>query len=173
MVKYGILSDTHMSENDDPAVVQNLLDQLTTIFRDVDEIVHAGDIVDIKFLKNLENIAPVKVVRGNMDESKDLEIFMKFSVGDYTIGVIHELPENLEDFVKSNKLQVLIHGHTHQPMIENTPYNALLVNPGSPTQPKAPPQKRGFAKPYPRSTVLTLNIDKDNILTTFIITLKI
>ena len=79
----------------------------------------------------------------------------------------------LEDFVKDHNLQVLIHGHTHQPMIENTHYNALLVNPGSPTQPKAPPQKRGFAKPYPRPTVLTLNIDNDNILTTFMITLKI
>jgi hypothetical protein len=48
----------------------------------------------------------------------------------------------------------------------------LLINPGSPTQPKAPKPKRGFDKPIARPTVITLKIDEDNILSTFIINLK-
>ncbi|MFW9782413.1 MAG: hypothetical protein ACFFFB_09045, partial [Candidatus Heimdallarchaeota archaeon] len=63
--------------------------------------------------------------------------------------------------------------HTHQPLIKGTPYNTLLINPGSPTKPVAPPQKRGFDKPVARSSVITLNIDKDEILTTFLINLNI
>ena len=173
MVKFGIISDTHISENDDPIKVQNLINQLKESFKDVDNIIHCGDILDGRFLLELERIAPLKCVKGNMDFIEGLPNFLKFPVGKYNIGVIHELPEERESFVTENALHILIYGHTHQPLIESTPYNVLLINPGSPTYPKTPPQKRGFAKPFPRSTVITLAIDENDILTTFIITLKL
>ena len=50
---------------------------------------------------------------------------------------------------------------------------SLIINPGSPTKPKAPPAKRGFDKPFARPSVITLIIDEDDFLTTFIINLKI
>lgn len=172
-MKFGIISDTHITIDDDIDKVNSLLSQLKEIFNDVDEIIHAGDICEIFFLENLEKIAPVRYVSGENDKINDAKNFIKFSVGRYNIGVIHKLPQDLEGFCKGNKIHILIHGHTHQPIIKGTNYNTLLLNSGSPTQPKAPPKKKGFKTPIARSSVITLNIDENNIISTFIINLKI
>ncbi|MFX0058605.1 MAG: metallophosphoesterase family protein [Candidatus Hodarchaeota archaeon] len=172
MVKYGIISDTHITIKDEPNKINDLLDQLKRAFNDVDEIIHAGDICDGFFLEELQKIAPTRCVRGNLDNLNGVDKFISFSIGNYNVGVIHELPNDLEDFFKNNNLHILIYGHTHQPLIEGTPYNTLLINPGSPTKPKAPPQKKGFKKPIARPSVITINIDENNILSTFLINLK-
>ncbi len=172
-MKFGIISDTHITSKDDPKKVKMLLDQLKEIFRDSDEIIHAGDVCEKTFLSNLKKIAPVKCVAGNMDNIKDLDKFIKFSVGKYNIGVIHKPPKNMEEFFKKNNLHILIHGHTHQPILQGTPYNTLIINPGSPTLPKAPPPKKGFATPVARPTVITLKIDDQDIISTFTINLKL
>ena len=172
MVKFGIISDTHIKKNDDPTKIKILLEQLKQAFNGVDEIIHAGDVCDDFFLEKLKKIAPTKCVRGNLDDIDDLENSIIFSAGKYNIGVIHELPENVENFFKENNLHILISGHTHQPIIQGTPYQTLLINPGSPTKPKPPPQKRGFEKPIARPSVITLNVDEEGLLTTLIINLK-
>ncbi len=172
MAKFGIISDTHITSKDDPKKVKLLLDQLRNIFRDVDEIIHAGDVCEEFFLDELKKIAPTKVTKGNLDKIKCSEEFIKFPAGSYNIGVIHKAPENLEDFFKKNSIHILIYGHTHIPTIKGTPYNTLLLNPGSPTHPKSPPKKPLFKDPIARPSVITLEIDEDDILKTFIINLK-
>ncbi|TFG23115.1 MAG: YfcE family phosphodiesterase [Promethearchaeota archaeon] len=173
MVKFGIISDTHIKKNDEPEKISALLEQLRLAFKDVDEIIHAGDVCDEFFLEKLNEIAPTKCVKGNMDKIKDLENFIKFSVGRYSIGVIHELPENVENFAKENNIHILIHGHSHQPLNQGTPYNTLLLNPGSPTKPKPPPQKRGFKKPIARPSVILMEIDENDHLKTYIVNLNL
>jgi putative phosphoesterase len=172
-MKFGIISDTHVTHNLDSKKLNILLSQLKAIFKDVDEIIHAGDVCENFFLEELKKIAPTRCVRGELDHFDGLEDFIKFSVGKYNIGVIHKLPENPEDFCKENLIDILIHGHSHQPMIKGTNYNTLLLNSGSPTEPKAPPKKKGFETPIARPSVITLNIDENNIISTFIINLKI
>ena len=173
MVKFGIISDTHITKNDDPKKIEVLLDEIKQAFKDVDEIIHCGDVCERDFLDELKKIAPTKCVEGNDDNIKDLKKFIKFSAGKYNIGAIHQPPENLEEFFKENNLHILIHGHSHQPIIKGTPYNTLILNPGSPTIPEAPPQKKGFQIPVARPSVITLNIDENDLLTTFLINLKI
>ena len=173
MVKFGIISDTHVYSKDDPNKVKILIEQIQQAFKDVDEIVHAGDVCESWFLDELKKIAPTRCVLGNMDNISDLEGFIKFKVGSYNIGVIHEPPEDIEGFFKSEGLHILIHGHTHQPTIKGTPYNTLIINPGSPTKPKPPPQKRGFEKPIARPSVILLEIDEDDHLKTFIVNLNL
>ncbi|MFX0038628.1 MAG: metallophosphoesterase family protein [Promethearchaeota archaeon] len=171
-MKLGIISDTHITNDYQKDKVYSLLSQLKQAFKDVDEIVHAGDVCEKFFLDELEKIAPTRCVKGNLDNINHLENFIKFSVGRYSIGVTHLLPENIEEFARKHDLRILIFGHTHQPLIKGTDYNLLLLNPGSPTLPKAPQEKPGFMKPIARSTVITLNIDENDILSTFIITLR-
>ncbi len=171
-MKFGIISDTHITNNYDPEKVKSLISQLKEIFSDVDEIIHAGNICEENFLKELKKIAPVKGVKGNLDEIEELKKFIKFSVGRYNIGIIHELPENLENFAKKENLHILIFGHTHQPLIKGTKFDILLLNPGSPTKPNAPPERPGFLKPVARPSVITLNIDENDILSAYIINLK-
>ncbi|MHA1293421.1 MAG: metallophosphoesterase family protein [Promethearchaeota archaeon] len=172
MVKFGIISDTHITGTEDPEKIEKFLRQIRDIFSDVDEIIHAGDICNKNFLEELNKIAPVKCVRGNMDDIEGLDDFLKFSVGKFNIGVIHKAPENMEEFFKENNLHILIHGHSHQPIIQGTSYNTLILNSGSPTLPKAPPPKKGFKKPVARPSVLTLNIDDNGMISTFLINLK-
>lgn len=171
-MKLGIISDTHITSNTNQDQVDSLINQLKNVFKDVDKIVHAGDVSELFFLKELISIAPVSAVNGNVDNVENLEQYANIIVSRYNIGIIHILPENLEEFMKENKIQILIFGHTHIPLIKGTEFNTLLLNPGSPTKPNVPPQKPGFLKPVARPTVITLNIDEDDILSTFIITLK-
>ncbi len=173
MVKFGIISDTHIKKNDEPEKILALLEQLRLAFKDVDEIIHAGDVCDEIFLEKLNEIAPTKCVKGNMDKIKHLEDFIRFSVGRYNIGVIHELPENVENFCKENNINILIHAHTHICKIEGTKFNTLILNPGSPTKPKPPPQKRGFEKPLARPSLILLEIDENDILKTFVVNLNL
>ena len=172
-MKMGIISDTHITSTSDKRQIVSLINQLKKIFKDVDKIIHAGDVSETFFLNKLEDIAPIICVRGNVDEIEDLEDFAKFSASRYNIGVIHILPDDLEEFVKRYDLDIIISGHTHIPFIKGTTFNTLLLNPGSPTKPKTPPQKSGFLKPVARPSVITLKIDENDITSTFIITLKI
>ena len=172
MVKFGIISDTHLTIKDETSLTENLFNQLKEIFKDVDEIIHAGDVCEEFLLNNLKKIAPVRCVKGECDNITGLKEFIKFPVNKYNIGVIHKKPELLEAFFKEKNIHILIFGHTHQPLIKGTTYNTLLINPGSPIKPKAPPPKRGFDKPIARTTVITLKIDEDNILSSFVINLK-
>lgn len=172
MVVLGIISDTHITHEDDMNKVKALLEQIKLAFKDVDEIIHAGDVCDDAFLIELNKIAPTRCVLGNMDHTSNREEFITFSIGSYKFGVIHKPPQDMEQFFKEHGLNILIHGHTHQPIIQGTPYNTLIINPGSPTKPKAPPQKRGFMKPVARPSVIKLKIDENDMISTFIINLK-
>ncbi|MFX0134258.1 MAG: YfcE family phosphodiesterase [Candidatus Hodarchaeota archaeon] len=172
-MKIGIISDTHINSNYEKDKVASLINQLKQVFKGVDKIVHAGDVCEEFFFEEIKKIAPTICVKGNLDNINNLDIFTKFSIGCYNIGVIHLLPDNIEEFAKKHDLHILIFGHTHQPLIKGTNFNILLLNPGSPTKPKAPLQRPGFMKPIARPTVITLNIDENNVLSTFIINLKI
>ncbi|MHA2036193.1 MAG: metallophosphoesterase family protein [Promethearchaeota archaeon] len=171
-MKFGIISDTHITSNTTNDQIQALISQVKSAFIDVDKIIHAGDISEVFFLDKLKNIAPITCVKGNVDKIENLEEFIFFTYSRYNIGVIHILPENLEEFMKENNLHIIIFGHTHIPLIKGTKFNTLIVNPGSPTMPKSPPQKQGFLKPVARPTVITLKIDENDVLSTFIITLN-
>ena len=173
MVQFGIIADTHITKEEKPLKIKRLFDELQIVFEDVDEIIHAGDVTEDFFLSELKKIAPVRCVKGIFDNIEQLPNFIKVQAGKYNIGVIHKRPKNLEEFFKKNNLHILIHGHSHQPLIKGTQYNALILNPGSPTEPKAPPQKRGFEKPVARPSVMTLKIDNNDLLSTFLINLKI
>lgn len=172
-MKLGIISDTHITSHTEKDQIAPLISQLKNVFKDADKIIHAGDVCEQFFLKELEKISPVFCVKGNVDEIENLDQFIKFSASRYNIGVIHILPENLEEFMKEHDLHIIIFGHTHIPLIQGTKFNTLLLNPGSPMKPNVPPQKPGFLKPVARPTVITLKIDENDIMSTFIITLKL
>ncbi|GAG66206.1 unnamed protein product, partial [marine sediment metagenome] len=43
MVKFGIISDTHIDKNFDSKHLKILIAQIKNVFKDVNEIIHAGD----------------------------------------------------------------------------------------------------------------------------------
>lgn len=76
IVRLGIIADTHY-----PARVPNLpYDAIEDAFRNVDAILHAGDIASPQVLHELSCIAPVVAVRGDQDHfDLPFERILKFN----------------------------------------------------------------------------------------------
>ena len=66
----GVISDTHI-----PYRSRNIPSKVFEEFKNVDLILHAGDIEDLSVLDELEKIAPVKAVNGNCDHHPELNDF--------------------------------------------------------------------------------------------------
>ncbi len=136
----GLISDTHI-----PSRANRLPDGIYKIFKDADLIIHAGDLTQIEVVKELEEIAPVVAVNGNMDPAEvrsELPEMDSVEVYDWKIGVIHD-PNALwgmgemRRIANENKFDVLVFGHTHKQFVKWED-EVLFVNPGSPTNPLPP-----------------------------------
>ena len=132
----GVISDTHGELN--PALVEAL--------DGVDLIIHAGDVDTPQILHEIEKIAPVKAVAGNVDLHpglKDLPRTLMFEVGGVFIYVLHDLL-HLDIDLPTAGVNVLIHGHLHVPELRDR-QGILYINPGSSTSPRQGSQ-RGFVR---------------------------
>ncbi len=132
----GLLSDTHI-----PGRGKTLPGKIFTAFEKVDLILHAGDIVNPIVIEELECLAPVKAVTGNMD---NLEIAKKYpkkqviEVNGFKIGLIHgdgirgTTAERAVEAFSKEKVDCIVFGHSHQ-AFQSLVGDLLLINPGSPT----------------------------------------
>jgi len=135
----GLISDTHI-----PSRATSLPKEIFTIFQNVDYIIHAGDIVELSVIDELEQIAPVLAVHGNMDtpETKNaLPELNSLKILDKKIGVIHNPNilygiEYMRELTKTNNYNALVYGHTHNANIK-WEEKILYINPGSPTSPSS------------------------------------
>ncbi|MFT5450111.1 MAG: putative phosphoesterase [Gammaproteobacteria bacterium] len=122
MAIIGVISDTHGL----------LRPQACAFLRGVDEIVHAGDIGSVEVISQLQTIAPVTAIRGNVDKGAWANAFPDVEIievdGRY-IHVLHNLNDLDLDPVAAG-LDVVISGHSHQPKCE-TIGEVLYLNPGS------------------------------------------
>jgi putative phosphoesterase len=123
----GLVSDTH-------GLLRN---EVYAAFDGVDEIFHAGDVGDPSILTELEVIAPVQAVYGNVDgwDIRDrLPETIEVERLGHRIAVVHGHQwgsPRTEDLVDAYPdFSVIVYGHTHQPLVEATP-GILVVNPGS------------------------------------------
>ncbi|MDP2643668.1 MAG: metallophosphoesterase family protein [Desulfobacterales bacterium] len=130
-MKIGVISDTHLSE---PSIKLNRLIQW--VFKDVDLILHAGDLTRLKVL---DAFFPKEViaVSGNMDRldvSSRLPVKEVVKFRQYRIGLIHGWgsPSGLEDRIVESfdNVHAIVYGHSHMPAnhIKN---GVLMFNPGA------------------------------------------
>ncbi len=129
-VTLGILSDTH-----------GWLDpELVDVFRDkqVDLLVHAGDIGDEEVIDQLEELAPVEVVKGNIDGG-DLRFYPEevvFEAGPRKVAMRHiagspRRPRKAaRELIAREKPDVFVCGHSHIPVVGRV-MGALWINPGA------------------------------------------
>ena len=127
--KIGVISDTHI-----PIRAESVPEEVYEIFKDVDLILHAGDVVDAKVIKELEKIAPVVAVKGNMDQFELAEKVIVNINNKFKIGVMHGYGarDNLVNTVKNEFKDVdcIVFGHSHSAFNE-VQDNVLMFNPGS------------------------------------------
>jgi len=122
MTVLGVISDTHGLLR--PEVVEAL--------RGVDRILHGGDVGAPEILKELETIAPVTAVRGNVDGgawSRQLPLGEVIEVDGISIYMLHIL-EKLDLKPEAAGLRAVVYGHSHVPKIEEK-NGVLYFNPGS------------------------------------------
>ena len=134
----GLISDTHI-----PDRAKEIPQKVFDAFSEVDLIIHAGDLTSLKVIEDLEKIAPVMAVQGNMDRTRgiDLPAAKVLEAEGLKIGIAHgEVypradTQQLVYLAKELNADIMITGHSHQPKIEQTD-GVLLLNPGSPIVPR-------------------------------------
>jgi hypothetical protein len=159
-MKIAVLSDTHVSGggkhpkklmsqfiNKVNLGVEQLCEILRPRLTGVDLIIHAGDFVCWPMFTALERFAPVEAVAGNMDPyeiSSRLPAKKTVEAAGHKIGVIHGwgAPDGLELKVRRefDGADIIVFGHTHHPM-NRVVDNALMLNPGSPTDRRWAPSR--------------------------------
>ena len=131
-MKIGVLSDTHI-----PHRAKKIPGKIIELFSDVDLILHAGDLVDRTVIEELEIIAKVEAVKGNMDEaSSPYPIKKVLNVEKVKIGLIHGYgsPFGIRDRIRKefDELDIIVYGHSHKPY-NKIEQGVLFFNPGTPT----------------------------------------
>jgi putative phosphoesterase len=112
-----------------------------------DLILHAGDVVGVSVLRELETFGPVEAVHGNMDEPAlraELPQRRVVEVEGVRIGLVH-IPgaragreERLVSWFPG--CGAVVYGHTHVPQLEH--YRGVwILNPGSPTERRRAPRR--------------------------------
>lgn len=139
-MKVGVLSDTHV-----PTAAAALPPRIFELFRGVDLILHAGDIVHLSVLEELMALAPVEAVAGNMDDEAvhaRLPGKKVLQLGRFTVGLVHgkyKIDSQRELIRREFGLvDLIVYGHSHSPFwgIEN---GIRFLNPGSPTDTRYAP----------------------------------
>jgi putative phosphoesterase len=100
--------------------------------RGSERIIHAGDVGSPEILEALAAIAPVTVVRGNVDTgawARKLPETDVLDVSGVSIYVLHDLAQ-LDLKPEAAKFQVVISGHSHVSKQEKRA-GVLYFNPGS------------------------------------------
>jgi putative phosphoesterase len=118
----GVISDTHGLLR--PEAVEAL--------RGATRILHAGDVGDPEILKELEKIAPVIAVRGNVDGgpwARKIPLSEVVEVEGASIYMLHIL-EKLDLKPEAAGFKVVVYGHSHVPKSEMK-NGVLYFNPGS------------------------------------------
>ena len=121
-MKIGVISDTHGL----------LRPEVAPALAGVDRILHLGDVGKISILSELEKIAPVTAIRGNVDHGGSCSELPETDVvlleGRY-IYMLHDLNTLHLDPV-AGRFGVVLFGHTHMPNFYKR-QGVLYFNPGS------------------------------------------
>lgn len=141
-MKIGVLSDTHIVSLKEGSRLADFL--LQGPFGDVEMILHAGDHVIPDFDSCFAGLKYYGVC-GNMDRC-DAFLPQKriVEIGDVRIGMIHGwgpvngIEERVMGSFSGDDIDVLIFGHSHQPVCRRVG-SLLLLNPGSATDRRSAP----------------------------------
>lgn len=133
-MRIGVIADTHI-----PDRAKEIPQKILEDFKNVDLILHAGDLVELKVLDELRKIKEVKAVFGNMDSFPVVNLLPKkelIQIGKFKIGLIHGFghPNRLIEVVRKefDKVDCIVYGHAHNPVNEVRD-GVIFFNPGSPT----------------------------------------
>ena len=132
-MRLGVISDTHGL----------LRPKVFEVFKQVDHILHAGDVGKPQILIELEAIAPVTAVYGNADPPElraRLQQVVELELDGFAIVVTHgnqfghPTPAKLHEAFP--RAEIIVYGHTHKPLLELVDRTVTVMNPGGAGHPR-------------------------------------
>ncbi len=136
-MRLGVISDTHGL----------LRAEVFEAFKEVDHILHGGDVGTWEILVELQTLAPVTAVYGNTDAPElrgKLTQVAQVELDGFEIVVTHgdqfghPTPATLHDAFP--RAEIIVFGHTHKPLLELVDRTVTVINPGG-----AGPKRFGLA----------------------------
>lgn len=153
MRQIGLISDTH----------GYLHPELPEIFKDCDEIWHAGDFGGLHVAETLQAIKPLRGVYGNIDDQgvrARFPLMLRFRCEDCDVLMTHiggypgRYERNIREMMKAEPPDIFISGHSHILKVMPDKKNDLLhINPGA-------AGRSGFHKII---TIVRFIVDKRNV----------
>jgi len=142
-LQIAVISDTHMPRGS-RRLPEACLEQLDA----ADLIVHAGDLMRLSVLRELEAFGPVVAVYGNADDADvraALPEMASVDAGGITIGLIHDAGPAKGRLARLRRrfpeADAVVFGHSHIPLHEEDADGFQIFNPGSPTERRRAPQR--------------------------------
>jgi putative phosphoesterase len=140
-VRLAIISDTHLPRGKGalpPACLEHL--------RAADAILHAGDLMELSVLDELQRLGPpVHAVRGNVDSAElqaRLPLTHTLEAEGARIALIHDAGPAAGRLQRMRRrfpdADAVVFGHSHIPLHE-TRQGFTIFNPGSPTERRRSP----------------------------------
>ncbi len=126
-MRVGVISDTH-------GLVRP---EVFDLFREVDHILHGGDVGKWEVLADLGALAPVTAVYGNADGPDvraKLPDVARLELEGFDIVVTHgdqlgrPTPAKLHEAFP--RAEIIVYGHTHLPLLELVDRTVTVMNPG-------------------------------------------
>jgi putative phosphoesterase len=140
-LRIAVISDTHM-----PRGNRRLPDTCVERLREADLILHAGDLMRLPVLRELESYGPVVAVHGNADDDEvraALPSEASIDAVGTTIALVHDAgPANGRLGRLRARFQdadAVVFGHSHIPLHEHASDGFQIFNPGSPTERRRAP----------------------------------
>ncbi len=121
-MRIGVLSDTHGL----------LRAEVAPALEGVEHILHLGDVGKISILRELEKIAPVTAIKGNVDREGACGALAETEVVTFAgryFYLLHDL-NSLRLDPAAGRFAAVLFGHTHQPVAYKKK-GVLYFNPGS------------------------------------------
>ncbi len=136
-----VVSDTHLGAE----TLDRMPEAVWAMAEEADVVLHAGDVVDGAVLDVLGERASVHAVLGNNDRglAGRLPETVELELGGVRIAMIHDSGARAGRERRMARrfpgAQVVVFGHSHQPVVQPVDGGPLLVNPGSPPQRRRQP----------------------------------
>jgi uncharacterized protein len=148
-VQIAVISDTHL-----PRGTRRLPDACIDRLRRADLILHAGDLMTMAVLRELETYGQVAAVHGNVDDAEvraALPASALIEAAGATIAVTHDAGPAKGRLARMRRrfpeADAVVFGHSHIPLHERAEDGFQIFNPGSPTERRrSPSHTMGIAR---------------------------
>ena len=140
VIEVAVLADTHLSD------ARTLPDHVWDRLAGADVILHAGDVTGGRLLDDLAAVAPLHAVLGNNDHGLEgrLPDRLEVELGGVRVAMVHDSGARTARERRMRRwfpdADVVVFGHSHDPVDDEGVDGQRLFNPGSPIQRRRQPQ---------------------------------